>query len=73
MGDLGAEIFANGAAHVVNQIHQALLKGREKTHVQLSAAQTADRNQLPFTRRVKNDTKDGTLSKEERSHTHSEP
>lgn len=38
MSDLGAEIFPNGSAHVVNQIHQALLKGQEKRQVQFSAA-----------------------------------
>lgn len=30
MGDLGAEVFADGSAHVVNQIHQVLLQRRQK-------------------------------------------
>lgn len=30
MSDLGAEILSNGSAHVMNKIHQALLKGQKK-------------------------------------------
>lgn len=30
MSDLGAEILSNGSTHVMNKIHQALLKGQKK-------------------------------------------
>lgn len=54
MSDLGAEIFPNGSAHVVNQIHQALLKVQEKRQVQFSAAHSLHKKmQLQYTRRFK--------------------
>lgn len=54
MSDLGAEIFPNGSAHVVNQIHQALLKGKEKSQVQFSVAHSLHRKtQLQYTTHFK--------------------
>lgn len=54
MSDLGAEIFPNGSAHVVNQIHQALLKDtREKTRSVLCSSQLAQKMQLQYTRSFK--------------------
>ena len=34
MSDLGAEVFADGSSHVMNQIHQVLLHGQQKYQIQ---------------------------------------
>ena len=31
MSNLGAEVFSDGSTHVMNQIHQVLLHGQQKT------------------------------------------